>query len=142
MLVKAEATLPDDREQHLVHAISHVSRPEVLFSDAPKTPAIRQACWNERALAIDYVDHTGGLSRRKIYPLPLMYTDQAMTLLAWSRLREGFRMFRVDRVQTHAETGESFRPRRAPLLREYLAELHRRDAPRDTSACIADGNCQ
>lgn len=44
-------------------------------------------------------------------------------VLAWRCLREGFRMFRTDRITTLTSTRTSFRPRRAALLRTYLAEL-------------------
>ena len=59
-------------------------------------------------------------------PLAVMYTDGALTLLAWCCLREAFRMFRLDRISALQTTGTSFRPRRASLLRDYLAELHAR----------------
>lgn len=53
------------------------------------------------------------------------YTDRTLTALAWCCLRQGFRMFRLDRLQRADATGTSFRPRRVALLREYLKQLEK-----------------
>jgi predicted DNA-binding transcriptional regulator YafY len=55
--------------------------------------------------------------------LAIVYVDHALVLMAWCCLREGFRKFRVDRIATAETTGDSFRPRRASLLRACLAEM-------------------
>lgn len=125
VLAKVAATLPDGREQHLLHAISHVYRPDARPA-SPFIDEIRAACWNERALAIRYADQSGVETEREILPLALTYTDGALTLLAWCCLREGFRIFRPDRMQALTVTSRSFRPRRVALLREYQAELEAR----------------
>lgn len=36
------------------------------------------------------------------------------------------RIFRLERIQHVANTGETFRPRRAALLRQYLQQLQAR----------------
>ena len=123
VLAKVKATLPDDREQYLFHAISQVYRPDGRYAASREMAAIREACWKEEALAIRYADRAGALSERTIWPLAVIYTDRALTVLAWCCLRQAFRMFRVDRVSDARTTGASFRPRRVALLRTYLAEL-------------------
>ncbi len=85
--------------------------------------AIRDACWREEALTIRYADQGHVVSERTILPLAVMYTDRTLTVLAWCCLREGFRMFRTDRIIELNNAGKSFRPRRVTLLRDYLAEL-------------------
>lgn len=72
---------------------------------------------------IGYRDLAGTASRRTIRPLAIMYSDHVLTVLAWCCLRDDFRMFRIDRVDSLSGTGTSFRPRRASLLRDYLAKL-------------------
>jgi predicted DNA-binding transcriptional regulator YafY len=129
VLAKVAATLPDDREQHLFHAISQVYRPDARYVIALDVDAIRQACWKEEALAIRYADKGHALTERTILPLAISYTDRTLTALAWCCLREAFRMFRTDRIIDLQPTGTSFRPRRASLLRMYLAELREREAP-------------
>jgi predicted DNA-binding transcriptional regulator YafY len=126
VLAKVAATLPDDREQHLFHAISQVYRPDAPEALAPDIDTIRNACWHEQALAISYTDQSGRASTRVIWPLALVYSERALTLLAWCCLRTAFRMFRLERIGDPQRTGTSFRPKRAALLRDYLAELHAR----------------
>ena len=120
------ATLPDDREQHLFHAVSQVYRPDARFAAGLDMNTVRQACWREEALAIRYTDKAGATSERTILPLAIVYTQGTLTVLAWCCLREAFRMFRSDGIGELWLTGTSFRPRRVVLLREYLAELQGR----------------
>ncbi|MET0971442.1 MAG: YafY family protein [Tardiphaga sp.] len=126
VLAKVAATLPDDREQHLFHAISQVYRPNVPEVPAPDMEAIRQACWREQALTIRYADKAGAVTERTIFPLALVYAERVLVVLAWCCLREAFRMFRLERIVELQTPGTSFRPRRAALLRDYLAELKAR----------------
>ena len=87
---------------------------------------IREACWKEEALAIRYADRGHAFSDRTILPLAVMYTDRALTVLAWCCMRKAFRMFRTDRILSVSLGGTSFRPRRAAMLRTYLEELNGR----------------
>ncbi len=123
VMAKIAATLPDDREQYLLHAVSKVYRPDVRYSPVQGLALIRQACWQEKVLTIGYTDEQGVATRRAILPLAIVYTERRQVVLAWCRLREAFRMFRADRiVEAHTER-ESFRPGRASLLRAYLTAL-------------------
>lgn len=123
VLAKVSATLPSHAQQHLLHAISCVHRFEPRFSAPDHMPVVREACWREDALSIAYVDRGGQASERAIWPLAIVYLEATLMLLAWCCLRQDFRMFRLDRIEAVTPAGESFRPRRAALLREYLARL-------------------
>ncbi|WP_019998690.1 helix-turn-helix transcriptional regulator [Aureimonas ureilytica] len=125
VLAKVAATLPDDREQYLLHAISQVFRPTPRYEMTPHMEIVRGACWREEALRIGYADKNDAVSERMVLPLAVVYTDRTQTMLAWCCLREDFRMFRTDRIQSVSLAGSSFRPRRAALLRDYIAELKR-----------------
>ncbi|MCW5717713.1 MAG: YafY family transcriptional regulator [Bauldia sp.] len=127
-LAKISATLPDDREQYLFHAVSKVYRPEARFAQTIDIGPLREACWREEAVFLKYVDRDEAPTERTILPLAIVYAAQSLTVLAWCRLRRDFRMFRPDRIIALRPTGESFRPRRAALLRDYLTALRRRDA--------------
>jgi predicted DNA-binding transcriptional regulator YafY len=123
VLAKVAATLPDDREQQLFHAISQVYRPDARYAPGRNMDVIRHACWKEEALHIKYADKGHAVSERTILPLAIMYTDRTLTVLAWCCLRTAFRMFRVERIIELNAPGTSFRPKRAALLRSYLTEL-------------------
>ena len=123
VLAKVAASLPDEGEQHLFHAISQVYRPDLRYGELVHIDTIRQACWTEQALAIRYQDKAQSVSDRTILPLAIMYNDKSLTVLSWCCLRSDFRMFRADRILDAKATGTSFRPRRASLLRDYLVKL-------------------
>ncbi|UYY57234.1 helix-turn-helix transcriptional regulator [Sphingomonas sp. S2-65] len=126
VLAKIAATLPDDRERQLLHAIAQVFRPEPRYILDFDLAPLRAACWREQAIDICYVDGDGARSQRTILPLSLFYTEECVTVLSWCCLREDFRMFRTDRIAEVRPNGASFRPRRVPLLRDYLARLRER----------------
>ena len=130
VLAKVAATLPDDREQNLFHAVSKIYRPEPRYAPVESLGLIRQACWKEEALTIRYTDEHGAATMRTILPLALVYTERRLVVLAWCRLREAFRMFRIDRIVEAHVQGESFRPGRAALLRTYLEALASGDTGR------------
>lgn len=123
VMAKVAATLPDEGEQHLFHAVSQVYRLETRYPSSPDLNTIRQGCWREEAVAIRYADKSGAVTHRTILPLAIAYLDRKLMVLAWCCLREGFRMFQADRVSDANLSGESFRPRRVSMLRTYLAEL-------------------
>lgn len=127
VIAKISATLPDEGEQHLFHAVSQVYRPDARFSSAVDLDLIREACWKENALRIRYADKDHAVTERTIQPLAVVYSDRTLTVLAWCCLREAFRMFRTDRMIEVRLAGTSFRPRRASMLRDYLAELRSRE---------------
>ena len=123
MLAKIAAILPDARERQLLHAISHVFRPEPRYANMIDLAPLRDACWREEALRLTYRDGVAGQSERVIWPLALVYNDRCVTVLAWCCLREDFRMFRSDRIAAMVRDGTSFRPRRVAMLRDYVARL-------------------
>lgn len=126
VLSKVAATLPDNREQQLLHAVSMVYRPDRQLQAPAFLDTIREACWHEYALDIAYLDGSGAISNRQILPLAIMYSEHALTALAWCCLRQDFRMFRLDRLQDVRHGGQSFRPRRVALLRDYITQLEAR----------------
>jgi predicted DNA-binding transcriptional regulator YafY len=122
-LGKITATLPERVQRQAVNAVSQVYRHEPRAPAPPHTAALRQAMWDERAVDIRYVDRGGGVTDRRIWPLSVVYLDRSMLCLAWCCLRQGFRRFHVAMIETLEETGDSFRPRRVPLLREMLRQM-------------------
>ncbi|WBO23836.1 helix-turn-helix transcriptional regulator [Sphingomonas abietis] len=134
VLAKIAATLPDERERQLLHAIAQVFRPAPRYVATLDLAPLRAACWQEKAVDIRYVDGDGVQSDRTILPLALFYAETCVTALSWCCLREDFRMFRTDRMVEIRPNGTSFRPRRVPLLRDYLAQLQARRGARGNGA--------
>lgn len=122
-LAKIIGTLTEDQQRQAMHAVVGVYR---LSKPPPQTvdlSLLREACWTEEALDLGYVDAVGQLTKRRVYPLSLIYLDDRIMLLAWCCLRREFRKFLTHRIRTAELSGQSFRPRRVSLLRAHLAEL-------------------
>ena len=122
-LAKITATLPERIQRQAVHAVQQTYR----FEKRPAAPAhlavIRGACWDERALDITYTDRDGSQTQRVIWPLSVVFLDRTLLLLAWCTWRQDFRRFKLDLMGNVTLTNTSFRPRRVPLLREFLVQL-------------------
>lgn len=122
-LSKLKASLPDRMKLEFEHAVLYakkcVERPEITID----IEALRRATREERAIAIGYVDQHDNATERNVLPLAIVYFDRALVLLAWCNLRDDFRNFRIDRIGQFTVLENSFRPRRVPLLRDYLARI-------------------
>lgn len=129
-LAKITATLPERQQRQAMHAVVKSYRFEGRPEPAIHMGALREACWEERALDLIYVDTDGQRTERRIWPLSIIFFEKVQMCLAWCCLRQGFRRFRLDRMEAIAATGESFRPRRVPLLRAFLDEIRAETAKR------------
>jgi len=120
-LAKITASLPEQARHHARHAGLRAARVDPKPPLAIDPGAVRNAMWEERAVDIGYSDAEGQTTHRRIWPLSIVFFERALIVLAYCTLRQDFRAFRLDRIRHLETTGHSFRPRRAALLREYLA---------------------
>jgi len=74
--------------------------------------AIQEAITARHVLLLDYRDRRDVVTVREVEPVAFAGTRAQWYLLAWCRLREGARAFRVDRILAAADTGEPA-PRRS-----------------------------
>lgn len=122
-LSKLKARLPARQTHRLQHAVLDARR----FTRPPDpgidVRTLRAATWDEATIAFQYEDAKGAMSARQVDPLSIVYMQNAHMLMAWCHLRNDFRAFRLDRMRELSITGEYFRPRRVPLLREYMERL-------------------
>lgn len=120
---KIIATLPERVQRQAIHAVQQTYRFEKRSPAPANLALIREACWDERALDITYQDRASAQTQRRIWPLSVVFLDRTLMLLAFCTLRQGFRRFRLEAMHNVTLTPESFRPRRVPLLRDFLSEL-------------------
>jgi len=122
-LGKLRASLPASQRHQLEHASLHSKRfhhrPEISIDVARLRAAIRA----EKVIHISYSDQNKSTSARDVYPLGIVFFENTLVVASWCRLRQDFRIFRLDRIARFTETGESFRPKRVPLLREIFAKF-------------------
>jgi len=122
-LGKLRASLPASQRHQLEHATLHAKRFHHRPGISIDIAALRAAIRGERVLRIKYTDQKGDSSTRDIYPLGIVFFESTLVISSWCLLRQGFRTFRLDRIHSIAETGQSFRPKRVPLLRELFAKF-------------------
>jgi predicted DNA-binding transcriptional regulator YafY len=116
-LTKLEQVLPS-RLRHrikLLHAVAVTPsggaavQPEVLL-------AVAAAIRDRQRLRFDYSSHDGTTSVRTTEPHRLVHTGRRWYLVAWDVDREGWRTYRLDRLEPRIPTGPRFTPREVPDL--------------------------
>lgn len=80
---------------------------------------MRRAIREETKVAITYRDLKDQLTKRVIWPFALAFYDQALVIMAWCELRQDFRHFRADRVESWNDTRTDYPRKRLDLLREW-----------------------
>lgn len=124
-MAKIAATLPERVQRQAIHAVSQTYRFERRKPAPAHLSVIREACWDERMLDLTYTDNTGSVTARRIWPLSVVFLDRTLMLLAFCTLRQDFRRFDLHRMSDVTAAEAYFRPRRVPLLREFLAQIRR-----------------
>ncbi|HEX6547712.1 MAG TPA: YafY family protein [Candidatus Dormibacteraeota bacterium] len=117
-LVKLEQFLPA-RLRHRVTALQAYTVAAVRAGseeevDPQVLTRIAAACRDSEVLWIDYTKHDGAESSRSVEPHRLVHWGRRWYLVAWDRLRNGWRMFRVDRLRLGRGYGPRFVPRDPP----------------------------
>lgn len=88
----------------------------------------RSALLHRQVVEIDYSAlSSDSHSKRHIEPIGLFYYSWHWHLIAWCRLREGYRDFRVDRISSFSPQTEQFPKHSRLTLQQYLNEQPGRD---------------
>jgi len=82
---------------------------------------LRHAIREQRKATFHYVDKARAGTERVVHPLGLAYWGQSWTLTAWCEMRNGFRNFRLDRIEGLQITGERFDQVPGHTLADFLA---------------------
>ncbi len=84
---------------------------------------LRQAVREQRKTRFRYLDRAQAGTERTVQPLGLYYWGQTWTLAAWCELRQGFRNFRVDRIDGLQITEEKFEKVPGRTLADFVAQI-------------------
>jgi predicted DNA-binding transcriptional regulator YafY len=122
-LAKITATLPERVQRQAIHAVQMTCRFERRAEAPAHLATIRAACWNEVAPEIGHEDREGAVTRRRVWPLAIVFLDRTLILLAFCRLRQDYRRFHLHRISGVYVLDESFRPRRVAMLRDFTQRL-------------------
>jgi len=83
--------------------------------------SVRRAIRDEQKLEIGYLDQAGRATKRKIWPLALIYYSETVNIVGWCELRQALRNFRAERVQDSALIKEFFPGAGDKLRTEWVA---------------------
>lgn len=127
-LLKIKAVLNESEKDFLENLEAHV---EVRASPQELAPfpnhfltSIQKAIVNKEVLKMDYYsNHSEQATTREIEPIGLLFYSAAWHIIAWCKLRAGYRDFRADRIRSLTNTGLKFDPRNLLSLQEYLATI-------------------
>jgi predicted DNA-binding transcriptional regulator YafY len=125
-LAKISAVLPDDLKAG-IDTTGLLIGPSCqiaagIAAGESELAAVRLAIRNEHKLLITYADGKGVATQRMIWPIALAFFDRVRMVVAWCELRQDFRNFRTDRIQTLQVHEQRTPKRRAVLLREWRAQ--------------------
>lgn len=82
---------------------------------------IQSAITNYRLIEIHYTSIEGNFTKRTIEPFALYSTNENWLLVAYCRLRESFRVFRLDHIDSISLIYEQFSPHEM-TLKEYFEQ--------------------
>lgn len=123
VLEKVHAALPES-ERGRVHNTALFS---LSFHVPPavrtRLGRLRRAIDEHRRVALRYEDRDGKASERTVRPLGLYFWGSAWTLGAWCELREGFRNFRLDRIEADDVLDSTFALEPPVTLDDYVRAM-------------------
>lgn len=123
VISKISDVLPSDKA---LAVPLHVSDWNKIPHSNIQPEALRDIIRLHDEIDITYVDLKGETTQRIIQPIGLYYCIDVIILVAWCKLRNGFRHFRIDRIQSWQRTGIHF-TERAEHLREDWESLQNQE---------------
>ena len=122
-LAKIEAVLPDALRQKMKQRPFHAASFHVPKGLRDDLDQLADAIQDHRLIEILYEALDGAQTLRRLRPLGLHFWGSVWTLTGWCKLRQGFRNFRVDRLQRLTVLDESFEDQPGRTLADFLAQF-------------------
>ncbi|WP_426703284.1 helix-turn-helix transcriptional regulator [Rhodanobacter sp. Col0626] len=121
-LLKIEAVLPPELRERATRTriFAPVWRDQYREDFAALIDRLHAAIVGNQVLRLEYRDESGRASTREVEPLCLSFWGGKWTLGAWCRLRQDFRNFRPDRIDTCLAGEELFVETAERNLAAYL----------------------
>jgi predicted DNA-binding transcriptional regulator YafY len=118
-LVKIDAVLPEEARRQVGQVNVHVmDGAEQRGHWRDYLDRFEAASETRIRLSMDYADEAGSQTNRVVRPLGVWFWGKVWTAVCWCELREGFRMFRLDRISALQEL-DGFRVEKGQTLRDF-----------------------
>ena len=116
---KVTVVLPEALRRQLVSTPFFVSPGDTVEPRGVDLADVRAAIRDSRKLHISYADEQGRRTNRTIWPIAMAYYVDVTLVGAWCELRNGYRNFRVERIQSSTVLDEFFDQDNGRLFREW-----------------------
>ncbi len=124
-LAKIHNVLPELLRREAQQAQLFVPSPQ--YQRPQHLTELRRAVRQQRIVRLDYRREDGEASERALWPLGLFFWGQNWTLVGWCLLRDGFRHFRVDRIERLTVCDERYPEQKGRRLGDFFAALEREE---------------
>ena len=129
-LFKIKAVLRTTDKEHVDNLTEHVaiftSRKPEDDGSSQYLAVLQKAIVDKKVVTIRYeANYSDEITERSVEPIGLCYYGSAWHLIAWCRMRKGYRDFRINRMKTLHVKEESFSSDNHPSLQTYLDEMIR-----------------
>ncbi|KXZ71829.1 helix-turn-helix transcriptional regulator [Acinetobacter venetianus] len=121
VLAKLNAVLPEHC-QHLLEQTTLRSITAWLPVNEMLVEQVRLAIRQQVKITVDYADEQQRISSRVLWPFALGYFNDRIVLAAWCELRDGFRHFRIDRIQQLSLSQELYPQFKQQLFQQWWTQ--------------------
>jgi predicted DNA-binding transcriptional regulator YafY len=119
-LRKIEAVLPVDLREKIDQVLLYAPGYKVPQTLRRSLDTLHKAAAERHVLELEYAREDTQASRRRVRPLGLYFWGEVWTLVAWCELRNDFRTFRADRMQSIRVLDEIFTAKAGQTLADFL----------------------
>lgn len=128
-LYKIKSVLKTNDKEHLELLEDNIIVHQRLIAENESNKflvPIQEALANKNVIEIEYFTYySDKVSDREVDPIGIVHYAGAWHLIAYCRMREDYRDFRIDRIRRIKTTNKNFSLRKRKSLREYLDEQYR-----------------
>jgi predicted DNA-binding transcriptional regulator YafY len=127
-LLKIKAVLNNSEKDHLESLQSSIAvfryiDPQIQ-SPNPYMAEVQRAIAQKTVMALEYMSvKNQEKTKREVEPIGVVFYSGNWHMIAWCRLRNGYRDFRIDLIQSFKSTGTIFDSRSKLTLQEYFHSL-------------------
>jgi predicted DNA-binding transcriptional regulator YafY len=125
-LFKIKAVLRTSDKEHMDQLNDNI----VVLSRLPADDSagrylvdLQKALGDKKVIQIRYQSGQDAVTERTLEPIGLCHYGQAWHLIGWCHLRNGYRDFRVSRIQNLQILDKTFEPETHPSLQEYMQTM-------------------
>jgi len=121
VLAKIAAAVPAHLRPFVAEPSTAARPPLRVSATQPDTATLRDAIRRRMKLRLIYLTEADQRTERTVRPVVLGYSETKCVLIAWCELRQAFRHFRADRIESAEILDQPIPESRSALLRRWEA---------------------